>query len=457
VQEAPISADRSSRSGFDPVVPAIGFTLLAGMTWLYATGSELYGRILAYWTFVPWRSPFIDTAVIPGWIRCFREHGLVVYTDAAWAACGLGPIIYSPLWLRLGFVPTDPTWTNWLGLSLVSLFLLSLGLLPAARRPGDRVVVILSTFSCLPVFAMERGNVDLVIFLLAVAAALCMGRVLGRRMFGYALMLLAGLLKFYPLVLLAMLLRERLKALLALGVAAVAITTGSALLLLDELRRLTPVPGGAPFHNLWGARNLTTGFPVLLRGMLDAAGLPDTLAQPRIVSAIVAAMLMASTLLVALRLARGGALRAGLHEIPDRAYQFLLIGGLLVTGCFFAGQSIGYRGVFLLLILPGMLALYHVPSRSRTVYAVTIGAMLCVLWELTVRHVVADIFGGSYYPVEGSAAVYVVWLVQELAWWWLVTVLLAIQFVFVADAPVWRELRQLARTHGMRLAETPPT
>ena len=69
-----------------------------------------------------------------------------------------------------------------------------------------------------------------------------------------------------------MLLRERLKTLLALGVAAVAITTGSALLLLDELRRLTPVPGGAPFHNLWGARNLTTGFPVLLRGILEATG-----------------------------------------------------------------------------------------------------------------------------------------------------------------------------------------
>ena len=166
---------------------------------------------------------------------------------------------------------------------------------------------------------------------------------------------------------------------------------------------------------------------------------------------------MASTLLMALRLARGGALRAGLREIPDRAYQFLLIGGLLVTGCFFAGQSIGYRGVFLLLILPGMLALYHARSGlADRVYALTIGAMLCVLWELTVRHVVADIFGGSYYPVEGSAAVYVVWLVQELAWWWLVTVLLAIQFVFIADAPVWRELRQLARANGMRLAETPP-
>ena len=54
------------------------------------------------------------------------------------------------------------------------------------------------------------------------------------------------------------------------------------------------------------------------------------------------------------------------------------------------------------------------------------------------------------YPVEGSAAIYAVWLVQELAWWWLVTILLAIQFVFIADAPVWREIRQLARALGVR-------
>ena len=429
------------------------------MGWLYATGSALYGEILAYWTFVPWRSPFIDTAVIPGWIRCWREHGLLVYTDASWGACGLGPIIYSPLWLRLGFVPTDPAWTIRLGLGLASLFLLSLGLLPASRRRGDRIVTILATFSCLPVFAVERGNVDLIIFLLAVGAGLCLGFTIGRRVLGYALMLLGGLLKFYPLVLLAMLLRERVAALLALGCAAAAIVAASAWFLLDELQRLTPVPGGAPFHNLWGARNLTTGFPVLLRDLLDAAGVSqpttDALAQPRLVSAIVAAVLMAATLVTALRLARAGDMRATLRAIPNRTYQFLLIGGFLVTGCFFAGQSIGYRGVFLLLILPGMLALYRASGRRR-LFAGTIAAMLCVAWELTARHLAADVFGGSYYPVEGSAAVCLVWLVQELAWWWLVTILLAIQFVFVADAPVWRVLRQMVPAHGVGLAEPPP-
>jgi hypothetical protein len=38
---------------YDPLSPPIGFVLLAGMMWLYANGSDLCGRILACWTFVP--------------------------------------------------------------------------------------------------------------------------------------------------------------------------------------------------------------------------------------------------------------------------------------------------------------------------------------------------------------------------------------------------------------------
>ena len=435
--------------GYDPLIPAIGFVLLAVMAWLYVTGSDLYGRILAYWTFIPWRHPFIDFAAIPSFIRCWQRHGLVVYTDAAWAACGVGPLIYSPLWLRLTFLPTDPAWTNWLGLSVVSAFLLSLGSLPQSRRSGDRGVTIVGTFSCLPVFAMERANIDLLVFLSVVAAAYCLEGGLGRRIVGYSLMLLGGLLKFYPLVLLVLMLRERLAVLAALGLTAAAIVAGTAFAFLDELRRLTAPPSGPPFYNLWGAGNLAGGFPTVLRAFMDAAGLPTWLfasqAQQRFIAAVVASLLLASMLVVALRFARRDDLAAGLTAISDRAHRLLLMGGVLVVGCFFAGQNVGYRGVFLLLILPGLLALARIPAcRSlRPVLMVTIGAMLCVLWELTTRHVVADVFGGSFHPVGGSLAGYTVWLAQELAWWWLVTVLVAILMRFAADSQAWRELRSV--------------
>jgi hypothetical protein len=140
-----------SMTRFNWLIPTIGFSLLAGVIWLYATGSDLYARILAAWMVIPWKFPFLDLAAIPAWQRCWPLHGFDVYTSASWASCGVAPIIYSPLWLRLTFLPTDPAWTNWLGLPVVSAFLLSLGLLPLSRSPSDRVLVVLATFSTPPV------------------------------------------------------------------------------------------------------------------------------------------------------------------------------------------------------------------------------------------------------------------------------------------------------------------
>ena len=445
---------------FHPLVPAIGFVLLVGMTWLYATGSDFYFRILKVWMLTPYEYPFLDLAAMPGWVACWQTHGFDVYTSASWTSCGLAPIIYSPLWLRLSFLPTDPIWTNWLGLSVLSVFLLSLGLLPGSRRLGDRILVVLATFSSLPAFAMERGNMDLVMFLLAVGAALCLGGKFGSRILGYSLIVLGGLLKFYPLVSLVLLVRERLTVFLALGIATIAILAGTAVTFLDELRRLTPVPGGKPFTDMWGARNLPTGIPTVLEAFFRTTGLHGTtvpmLFGHPFVPMIVASLLVASALVLASRLAGRTNLRDCLAEIPGPTLRFLLIGGMLVIGCFFAGQNVGYRGVLLLLILPGILALTH-PSASRalrSIFALTAGATLCVLWELTTRFLATELFGGQFYPVGGALPILIVWLVQELAWWWLITVLMAIVIRFVLDSPASHDLRfmlaVLARRTGWR-------
>ncbi len=198
-----------------------------------------------------------------------------------------------------------------------------------------------------------------------------------------ALLVLGGLLKFYPLVLLVLMLRERLAVLVALGLGTVAIVLGSAVVYYDELRLLTAPPGGAPFHNRWGAPNFIIGFPTVLQEFLNAIGLPaplaETLSKPQYVMVIVTAALLSAMLVTALRLAWRDELRAGLSLISDRAYRFLLVGVVLVVGCFFAGQNIGYRGVFLVLILPGLLALTHVSAcrALRPVFIMAIASTMC--------------------------------------------------------------------------------
>jgi hypothetical protein len=456
--QKPATGGWAPAAGFYPLVPAIGFVLLAGLSWLYMTSSDLYTRIISWWIHITSPLPFIDLAAIPAWQRCWQQHGFDVYSSASFPSCGVAPIIYSPLWLRLTFLPTDPAWTNWLGLPLVSAFLLSLGLLPQSQRIADRAIIVLATFSSPPVFAMERANMDLVIFLLAVGAALCFSGPLGRRVFGYGLMLLGGLLKFYPLVALILVLRERLAVMIAIGLAATAIIVGSAWVYLDELRRLTAVPSGAPFHYMWGGRNIPTGFPTVVRALLHASGihspLIETLTASPWVPTILYALLFAIALLMALRLAGRTDLRTSLAELPDRTHQFLLVGGVLIVGCFFAGQNIYYRGVFLLLIVPGILALTEISAtRSlRRIYTLTTASILCVLSELSLRHIAADLFGGSYLLMEDSLLIYTIWAVKELAWWWLVTVLIAVLIRFAIGSPVWKDPRLSALGRRMSSA-----
>jgi hypothetical protein len=301
---------------------------------------------------------------------------------------------------------------------------------------------------------MERANVDVLIFLMAVGAVFCLEGRLSRRLLAYGLIVFGGLLKFYPLVLLSLLLRERLRILVAIGLVATAIVATTAVVFLDELRRLTPVPSGAPFHFMWGARNIPTGLPTVLQAFMHAIGL----SSPRIdgvlgsswLPAILAPLLFVAALVTAFRLSRRADFQASLGEIPDRMYLFMLIGGILVVGCFFAGQNINYRSIYLLLILPGILGMAQIaPSPSaRHIFTLTTISILFVLWELTIRVVLANLFGGSPLLEEDSILIYAVWVMKELAWWWLVIVLIAVLIRFALDSPAWRDLRLTLRPLG---------
>src|SRR5207249_3774054 len=119
------------------------------------------------------------------------------------------------------------------------------------------VVTVAATVSTMVVFAVERANPDILLFLLALAAGLFAEGRLTARLFGYGLALLAALIKYYPIVLLILVCRERV----AVGLAIIA----AALLLLllcwaeyrvEIARGLPNIPRGAYNGDLFAAQNL---------------------------------------------------------------------------------------------------------------------------------------------------------------------------------------------------------
>ena len=115
----------------------------------------------------------------------------------------------------------------------------------------------------------------------------------------------------------------------------------------------------------------------------------------------------------------------------DVSHQiFLIMGCAVIVGCFFIGQSINYRGVMLLLALPGLLAMTR-HSRLARFTSVTI---LFLMWDGFFRHLI----GSEYAPVP-------YWIVRELAWWGIVAVLFAILIDFAAKCPIFDPIERASR------------
>src|SRR5450759_2243500 len=126
---------------------------------LYAFRTDWYSRIISIFFANPFRYPFLDTQFFLAAVDCW-DRGIDVYAQKPCDVLNR-PFNYSPLWLRATFLPTGEAWTNRIGVTLDGVFLLSLALLPQPRRIRDLGLVLLATFSSRTVFALERGNIDL--------------------------------------------------------------------------------------------------------------------------------------------------------------------------------------------------------------------------------------------------------------------------------------------------------
>ena len=246
-----------------PAAAAAAVVLLAGI--LYCLGyREQYHALAEAWGAAPFRTPFLDMHAVTAAVECHRL-GFDVYVQDP---CDVFGRVhgYSPVWLWLAVLPITTAWDNALGLGLVLLFLVALAFLPAGRDWRQTMLITLGAVSSATMFALERANVDLLMFVMAMLAVRL-------RTTGYAVSLLAGMLKFYPIVLLVLAVRERLVTCLVVwAVAAGVIALWFALDGAEILRGMANIPLTHPFDdNVFGAHNLPFGLAELL-GLPHACG-----------------------------------------------------------------------------------------------------------------------------------------------------------------------------------------
>jgi len=412
------------------VLPVLLICFYGGLFLVRALGfHETYDNILYGLGIVPFDWPFVDSHGILSAAQCHREGADISAGDP----CDVlnRPFNYSPFWLDL--VPRFATteYTRILGTGFNLAFAAAVY---AVLRPSSWWQVACLAVACTSTavtFAVERGNADLFMFALAALAVLLCGRGQTARLAAYATCFLAGLLKFYPFVLLTMALQEPPRRFVRIAVTSTAALVVFVLYYRDAiLKSLVLVSTGPHFTDLFGATNLPSGIAELHSG---AFGGDSSILALAVFLTVVAACLGIAGFVVRGIAAQGTEIDWTAHEA-----RCLLVGALLIVGCFFAGQSIGYRGIHLLFVLSGLMALRR-SIRDRALGRLllcTIGAILLLMWEEGIRHSFEFLLRaiGSDDKVPGIPSE-IFWLVRELTWWWVVGVLSAMVALFALQSP----------------------
>jgi hypothetical protein len=436
---------RWTKLAYRLAIPALALVVFTVFAALWAGGWEAaYIGLLRAVGVHPFTFPFVDAHAVLSAAECQRQ-GIDVYSVNPCDVLGR-PHAYSPLWLSI--VP------NWLGtteLSAIGLavdlaFIASLGIVFRPQSPREMVLYALAAFSPVVMFAVERCNNDLIVFIAVVAAAKLWNRAPRARLAAYGVCLAAALLKYYPIVLLAFVARERLRR-----AAVIALAAGLTLLLFGWNYReqigpaLANIPKLSPFADAFSALNLPYGISALIEG---GAGWHRN---------FLAMSLMAGLTTVCLLLIRSNIARLGGLPIDFTGWEMRCLGfaAALLPACFFAAQNMAYRGVYLLLLVPGLLQLREGVALNPAVRR-WLGLMLAagyfVLWEACPLNV-ADVFTHVNESVA-TALWLALWFIRELVWWWLISGLLAIAVLAVESLPLTAQIISLKHRLWSRLGQT---
>ena len=413
-----------------------GLLVFLGMSCLYAFGDRnLYEDILTSYGIGPFRFPFVDiSGALAAW-ECARQGLDVILSDP----CDVlrRGYNYSPLWMAASPIPLGVRDTTVVGWILDLVFLMSLSFLPSPRCLRELILVLAATLSTMVIFALERANPDVLLFMLALAAGALAECRLFLRLLGYFVALIAALLKYYPIMVLIIVFRERVSILVAIGSAVVVSLALFWVEYHTEVARGLPtIARGAYNTDLFAAKNL----PFLLG---EAAGSAAEFSgwapfAQSIVAGGLYAILVGSSVAICRRLLSSGELRGALASLTRPERLFLVIGSAVIAGCFFAGQSVGYRGVYFLLALPGLLAISR--SSSRDIRNLSLGTSVIIvllMWGECFRLALYRALDHSSVPevLAGTLKVQF-WLLRELGWWWTISFMLTVLVDFLWASPI---------------------
>ena len=426
---------------------------------------NVYMILLSIMIKLPAPHPFTDWEWIPSSVRCWAE-GVDVYVNNTCFKSGDNLAFnYSPLWLRLSFLGLMEKWVNVTAIGFCLLFFLSPAIYDQLRNRRTQEIAILTMLSSGTILGVERGNADILLFLIIVVALMAMQLKSMTRFIGYGLLIFAGLLKFYPFIGLVIAARDRSIVVVCVAIASISALAVLALTYQDKISVMANnLPGLSIYTLQFGAGELPSGLGAGLVKLLTNSTLLNAeaaRAYGRLVTGVLQILLPIGSLLGAVLVCRAFKLPSHIAQLNSLTRDSLVVGVALIVGCFFVSQSVIYRGIFLLLVLPGLATLRVSHEHlARLIKLLEIGIVF-VLW-IPFIETMLFLLGATerqFYQADPTTAFpppdtgLILWLADELVWWGLITAFLAILGAFLVRSDIMgvvvgRHLRPVVKPGG---------
>lgn len=356
-----------SDDGLAGATPAVGTRLVGSSSaWFVLVGMlcGYFALLLALGGHAEWNQlgvpavepGFFDLrSVTSGW-DCARQHW------GAWPVnpCDPGgrPENYPRVWMAASILGLGEDDTYFIGFLIAVSFFLTAILVMSPRAPlGHTLIYGLALCSPAVMFGVERGNVDVALFSLVAAAGLVMRRTRYGPPAASALILIAAVLKLFPVAAVGMLARlPRRTAVICVAsvVGLFAVYAAATFRDIQTIERVLP-QGDEYAYGLH-----------IFGGWLGRLGGPGRMWD---------AALVALAIVAAIALRRG--LRNHLSTGPSRELDLFWAGAGIYVATFALGRSSDYRLVFLLLTIP-QLARWAAARRAFPI--ATLCGILLALW-----------------------------------------------------------------------------
>jgi hypothetical protein len=411
---------------FRLLILGVGLFAFGMMTAIYVGGRQypnlnvLYHQVIALWGvpgFTPYL-PFLDLHGTLSWLQCYRL-GWDVFVANPCHPLGL-TANYTPLWLAAAPVGLTAHDATWLGMALVLAFLCSVAWISNARSLGQAGIYIIALLSQTCAFAIERCNPDLLMFLIVVAACAAFQHGAAGRMFAYSSVLIASMLKIYPIAAMGLALYERKRIFTIVASTTVAIWIIFLLAAWHQFVEIWPrIPRPGPFGPAFGGANI-------FHFVNQAATINWASAQ--ILYALAIPTSIALSIAVSRKL-RAIGISAG---VMNRELATFLAGGLIIVFAFFATVNIYYRGIFLLALLPLSISLWRdaaLPCAARRLWATVIVLIIVLLWIPALIYNVDNNLGFTW------LARTLILTVREPLWWLFIVCMMAMLWIQLSSAP----------------------